>query len=154
MAKRLQVALMPHVLFFALSACASSVQHTGDPPFLARISRVWYDRVMKEDGGVINLSALIRGPFRITNNCITVGPDTAPALLIVPHDFQLAMKQGRYALVSGAGESVRLGEQFEAGGGGGAFIPDNLEASVPERCRFGRYITINSLKRVRLRPGG
>jgi hypothetical protein len=151
MAKRPQVALTP-LLLFALSACASSVQPTGDPPFLGRVSRNWNERVMKEDGGIINLSALIRGPFRITNNCITVGQDTAPALLIVPYDFKLVTKNGRYALVSGSGVSVPLGAPFEADGGGGDFIPENLEARVPERCRFGRYITINSLKRARLRP--
>jgi hypothetical protein len=137
------------LLAFGLFGCVASVQPSADPPFLARISKTWYDRVIREDGGVINLSALIRGPLRLISNCVAVGSVAAPALLIVPHTFRLASKNGRYALFSGDGVSIPIGAQFEAGGGGGDFIPQNLEADVPARCRFGRYVNINSLKRTR-----
>jgi hypothetical protein len=142
-------AFAPLLLAVGLSACVARVLPSADPPFLARISKAWYDRVIKEDGEIINLAALVRGPLRRINNCIAIGTVTAPALLIVPHTFRLAANNGRYALDSGDGVSVPIGAQFEASGGGGDFIPENLEADVPTRCRFGRYVTINSLKRTR-----
>ena len=139
------------VVAAAVCGCAPTPEISKVNPFMARTSAAGATDTGRRGDLVIVMTALIHGQIGIVDGCVTL-KEKRPALLIFGPMEKLVRTTQGYAIRTGDEELIAMGEQIEGSGGGSDRIPENLEAGVPERCRFGTYIFIHGIRRSA--PGG
>lgn len=119
--------------------------------FLARISQDWIDELEeKEQSRSYQLSS-IKGVFAIENNCLILPNTTPPSTIVVLEPTAKIIRRGGeiYVQMSKGSNPVRIGQNFEAGGGFTTSMPRNLEATPPSKCRSDKYIILHSLEPIK-----